>query len=131
MPQVAQRSHAMVCNLIDVQGELCLNVLMFALRITNRVTVPGTQLGELEGDREIGRFGMANRVAYVMRKSANGESQFVCVMRIAEQVDHKVTRSHIVREVREGAVTERIITDVLNYATTIGIGACAIEFGRC
>ena len=59
------------------------------------------ELWKLDGDGEIGGFGVTDRVANVMRKRANGEGEFVGVLRIAEKIDNEIAGADVVGQVGE------------------------------
>jgi hypothetical protein len=53
--------------------------------------------------------------------------QALSVPCVAKEIHEEVTRSDIVGEIRERCVTERIITNVLDDAASIGVGAGMFE----
>ena len=73
---------------------------------------------------------MADVVADVVGERPDSEGQFVGVLGIAEEVDNEVARADVVGKVGEERVAEGIVTDVLNDAACIGVGACLFQFFR-
>jgi len=86
-------------NLVDVKGEFGLYMLALTLGVAHLRTVFRTQRGELHGNGEIGRFGVADGVAHVMRQRAHGEGELIGVVRIAKEAHHEVARAHVVGQV--------------------------------
>ena len=127
--EVADGGEAVVGDFVDVEGELGLDVLMLALCVGDAVAVAGFELGELDGDGEIGGGGVANAVADVVGEGADGEGEFVGVAGVAEEVDDEVAGADVVGEVGEEGVAEGVVADVLNDAAAIGIGACVLKLG--
>ena len=85
------------------------------------------ELGELDGDGEVGGLGVADAVADVVGEGADGEGELVGVAGVAEEVHHKITRPDVVGEVREELVAEGIVADVLDDAATVGVGAGVLD----
>ena len=73
MAEVVDGGEALVDDFVDVEGELGLDVLVFAFGVVDVGAVFGGELGELDGDGEIGGFGVTDGVADVVRESADGE----------------------------------------------------------
>ena len=78
-------------NFIDVEGELSLNVLVFAFTIIDGLAVFGGERGELDGDGEIGGVGVADGVADVMGESADGEGELVSIAGVAKEIDDEIS----------------------------------------
>ena len=70
-------------DFLYVESELRLNMLMFAFGIAHDRAVFCAQLRELDGNRNIGGLGVADRVAYVVRKAptAKASSSAFCALR--------------------------------------------------
>ncbi len=73
---------------------------------------------------------MAERVADVVGKRANGEGQLVGVGCIAEKADNEVAGADVVRQVGISHIAEGVIADVLNDATAVRVGASLVELRR-
>ena len=127
MAQVVDRRQAVVGNLVDVEGELSLDMLVFAFGIVHHRPVARAQFWKLHGYREIRRLGVTDGIADVVRKRAHRKRQFVRVAGVAKQVDDKVAGAHIVRQVRKKLVAKRIVADVLDDAAAVGIGAGVLQ----
>jgi len=63
----------MMRDLVDVEGEFGLDVLVLPFRVTYRRAVFGAEFGELNGNGNVGGFGMPDGVADVMRERADRE----------------------------------------------------------
>ena len=114
-------------DLVDVEGELGLDVLVLALAVGDGGTVAGFQFGELDGDGEIGGVGMADGVADVVGEGADGEGELVGVFGVAEEVDDEVAGADVVGEIGKEGVAEGIVADVLDDAAAVGVGAGFVE----
>jgi hypothetical protein len=125
--EVVDGGEAMVGDFVDVEGEFGLDVLVFAFGVGDGVTVLVAELGELDGDGEVGGFGVTDGVADVVGESADGEGELVGIAGVAEEVDDEITRADVVGEVGEELVAERVVADVLNDAATIGVGAGMLD----
>jgi len=93
------RRHAVMRDLVNVKGELGLYMLALTFGVVHLATVFRAQPGELHGNGEIGRFGVADGVAHVVRQRTHGEGEFIGVVRIAKEIHHKVARAHVVGQV--------------------------------
>jgi hypothetical protein len=118
-----------VGDLVDVEGELGLDVLVFALGVADGLAVFCGELGKLDGDAEVGGFGVADGVADVVGKGADGEGELVGVAGVAEEGDDEVAGANVVGEVREVLVAEGVVADVLDDAAAVGVGAGFFELG--
>ena len=116
-------------DLVDVEGKFGLNVLVLAFAVADGASVFCLQFRELDGNGEVGGVSVAERIADVVRERADSEGQLVRVVRIAEEIDDKVSGANVVGQIRKRLIAEWVVSDVLNDATTVGIGTCAIEFG--
>jgi len=129
MAEVVDGGEVVMGDLIDIEGELGLDVLVLALGVADGIAIAGAEPGELDGYGEVGGGAVADGVADVVGKGADGEGEFVGVPGVAEEVDDKVSRSDVVGEVREEGVAEGIVADVLDDAAAIGEGAGVLELG--
>ena len=125
--QVVDGREAVMSDLVDVEGELGLDVLVLALGITDGVAVFHAELGELDGDGAVGGLRMPDGVADVVRQGADGEGELVGVAGVAEEVDHKVAGPHVVSEVGEEPVAEGVVTDVLDDAAAVSVRTRVLE----
>ena len=66
---------------------------------------------------------MAYVVADVVGERPNRKSKLVSVLGIAEEVNDKVARANVMRQVGEEGVAERIVANILNNAARVGVGA--------
>ena len=72
-------------------------------------------------DRQID-IGMAVDVGDVVRQRAQSEGVFVEVLRVVKQRLHKGAGANIVRQIAEDLIAERVVADVLNDASAVGVG---------
>ena len=70
-------------------------------------------------------------VADVVRQRADGEGKLVWGFRIVHEAEDEISGAHVVREIGEEAVAERIVAQVLNCATAIGVGVSLLDLGLC
>ncbi len=97
--QIVDRSEAMVRNLIDVEGELCPDVLLLAFGIVHDIAVAFLKFWKLDRHGNIRGLRVPNRVADVMRKSTDSECELICIAGIAEEINDEITGTHVMREV--------------------------------
>src|SRR5947209_10986902 len=91
------------------------------LCVSDLVAKPGPQFGKFQGNGGIHNR-MPNRVRSIMRQRAQGEGQFIDVMRVAQQLGNKVSAANVVNEITEELVAKRIVAHVLDEASAISIG---------
>ena len=97
MPQKPKRGNTMMCDLVDVEGKFRLNVLVLAFGIADGRSVFCLQLGKLDWNSKVGGVRVAERIADIVRERTDSEGQLVRVVRIPEEVNHKVTGANVVR----------------------------------
>ena len=73
---------------------------------------------------------MPLRIPDIVRQRSYRERQFIGIPGVPEQVDDKVARAHVVRQVGEQLVAEGIVADVLDDAAGVGIRPGMLEFWR-
>ena len=129
MAQIVDRGDAVMHDLVDVECELGLDMLVLSLGVGHNLAVFCAQLWELNGDREIGGLRMTHRVSNVMGERADGEGKLIGVARVAEEVDDEIPGADIVGEVGERFVAKGVIADVLDDASTVGVGAGMLQLG--
>src|SRR5258708_5981397 len=71
---------------------------------------------------------MSLDIRAVMRNGAEGERIFVQIARFLEQRRKKIRASDIMHQVAEEAAPERIVSEVLNDAATVGVTMRDLEF---
>ena len=128
--RIAERSHAVMCDLIDIERKLGPHVLVFALSIVHARPVARRELGELDRDGAVGGLRVAERIPDVVRQRAHGEGQFIGVVRVAKQRDHKITRAHVMGQVGEEFVARRVVADVLNHAPAVRVSPRLVQLRR-
>jgi len=130
MAEVVDGSEAALGDLVDVEGKLGLDVLVLAFSIVNVRAVFGGELGEFNGNGEVGGLGVPNGVADVVAEGADGERKLIRVAGVAEQIDDEIACADVVGEVGEEPVAEGIVADVLDDAATVGISAGVLDLSR-
>ncbi len=127
--EVVDGSEALMRDFIDIEGEFCLDVLVFSFGVVDGAAVLLLELGELDGHGAVGGHGVADAVADVVGESTDGEGELVGVAGVAEEVDDEIAGADVVSEVREELVAEGVIADVLDDASAVGIGARVFDLG--
>ncbi len=127
--EVADRRNAVMRNLVDVEGELGLNMLALSLGVVHLGAVFCAEAGKLDRHGKVDGRGVTNRVADVVGERAGGEGEFIGVSGIAEEADDEVPGTDVVSQVREQPVAERIVAHVLDHASGVCIGACSFQIG--
>ena len=116
-------------DLVDVEGELGLNMLVLPFGVVDAVAVFVLELGELDGDGDIGGLRMADGVADVVGERADGKGELVGVAGVAEEIDDEIAGADVVGEIGEGRVAEGIVADVLNDTAAVGVSASVLKLG--
>ena len=131
-PDMAEKlewGYAVMGDFIDVESELDLYVLVPGLGVVDHRAVLGSELGELDGNSDVGGAGVANCVSDVMGERANGKGQCIGVFCIAEEAYDEVAGADVVSQIGIDHVAEWVIADVLDDATAVGVGAGLFELG--
>jgi hypothetical protein len=116
-------------ELIDVKGELSLNVSVGILGVVNVWAIFFFEFGKLDGDREIDSHAVTDGVADVVGEGADGEGELIGGMRVAEEADDEVSGPDVVSEVGEKRVAEGVVAKVLNGAAAVRVGVSLLELG--
>ena len=127
MAEKTQGRYAVMRDFVDIKSKLRLHVLMLALRIVHDRPIFCGKFGKLDGHGTISRHGVSHRVADIVRQGTHCERELIGVFRVAEKADYKIAGSHVMGEVGERCVAKRIVTDVLDHASAVGIGMGLIE----
>src|ERR1700733_3409341 len=104
--QITNRGESALRNLVDVEGELYLDVGVLALGVIHGGAVTCLKLWKLKGDSAIGSLRMTNGVADVMGKRTHCEGELVGILGIAKERKDKVAGANVVGKVGEELVTE-------------------------
>ena len=126
--EIPFRGHAVLGDLIDVEAELGADVLARAFGVVDVLAVLLGEFGELLANGEINCVGMTDSVAEVMGEGADGECEVVGSFGFVEERADEVAAADVVEEVREVGFAERIVAEVLNEASAVGIGVRFAEF---
>ena len=118
---VSIRGIAVLCDLHHVESEFSPDVCLGIVGIGGSFPVLLRQLGEFHGHDAID-----NRMPAVVRRvvgeCAQGKSVFVEVRGLLNHNYDEVSTTHVVHQVAEILVAERIVAHVLNQRSAIGIG---------
>jgi hypothetical protein len=130
--KVGGGSEAALAELVDVEGELGLDVGVGVLGVIDRGAVTLFEAGELDGDGEVDGGAVADGVADVVGEGADGEGEFVGGLGVAEEREDEVAGADVVGEVREELVAEGIVAEVLDGAAAVGkaVGFLKLGFGE-
>ena len=126
MPKVVNGREAVMRNFVNVESELCLDVRMLPFTEGDDWPIFRGQLGKFRGTA-VGGLGIADVVADVMGERPDGKCKLVGVFGVAEKVDDEVPGTDVMRQVREERVSERIVTNVLNHASRVGVRPCLFQ----
>ena len=120
---------AAFAELIDVEGELGLDVGVGVFGVVHGGAVLLFELGELDGDGLIDGVFMTEAVADVVGEGANGEGELIGGFRVAKEREDEVAGADVVGEFGEEGVAEGVVAEVLNGAATVGVGVGFLELG--
>jgi hypothetical protein len=126
---VGGRGEATLAELVDVEGELGLDVGVGVFGVVNVGPVSFFEFGEFYGDGEIDCGAVADGVTDVMRERADGESELVGGVGVAEKTDDEVSGADVVGEVGEEGVAEGVVAEILDGASSVGVGVSFLELG--
>jgi hypothetical protein len=113
--------------LVDVEGELGLDVGVGIFSVVDAVAVSLFEFGKLDRDGEIDGGAMTDRVTDVVREGADGEGEFVGGVGVAEEAYDEVSGADVVGEIRKEGVAEGIVTEVLDGGAAVGVGVSLLE----
>ena len=128
--EVSLGGEAVLGDLVDVEGELCADVLVLPLGEVDVGAVPLGQRGELGSDGEVDGFGVADGVAQVVGERADGKGNVVGGFGVAEEGADEVASADVVQQIGEERLAEGIVAEVLDDASAVGVGAGLAELGR-
>jgi len=120
--EVAGGGEAAFAELVDVEGELGLDVCVGALGVVDAGAVLLFEAGELDGDGDVDGGAVTDGVADVVGERADGEGELVGCFRVVEKGEDEVSGADVVGEVGEELVAEGVVAEVLNGAATVGVG---------
>ena len=121
------RGETTLAELVDVEGELGLDMSVRGLSVADVGAISLLEFGKFDGDGEIDSNAVADGVADVMREGADGEGELVGSVRVAEEADDEVSRADVVGEIGEEFVAEGVVAEVLNGAAAVGVGVSLLE----
>ena len=127
--EVVGGGEATLAELVDVEGELGLDVGVGVLSVVDVGAVFFFEFGKFDGDGEIDGGAVADGVADVVREGADGEGELVGGVGVAEEADDEVSGADVVGEVGEEGVAEGVVAEVLNGAAAVGVGVGLLELG--
>jgi hypothetical protein len=116
-------------ELINVEGELSLDMRVRSLGVIDDGTILLFKAGEFYGDGVVDDIAVSDGVTDVVRERADGEGEVVDVLGVEEKAANKVAGADVVSEIGEESVTEGIVAEVLDGAPAVGIGSGLLELG--
>ena len=94
------------------------------------ISIFAPQLGIQHRHRPVGRDAVPLGIGGIVLQRAESERVFVEVLRLADQRRDEVPTADVMREIAEKAAAERIISQVLNDAATVGVGVRLLQLLR-
>ena len=119
---VGIRGVALLGGLKHVESELCLGVRERIVGIRDPLSEFQFQLRVQHGHRHIHGHAMAVIVTGVMRQRPQRECILVEVLRLSNQVQYEVAAADVMSQIAVKRAAERIISQILNDASAVGIG---------
>ena len=129
VPKVVGRGEAALAELVDVEGELGLDVLVGALGIVDGGAVLPSKFREFDGDGLVGCVAVADGIADVVGEGADGEGEVVGGLGVTDETENEVSGADVVSEVGEERVAEGIVAKVLDGGAAVGVGVGFVELG--
>ena len=120
--EIGGGGEASLAELVDVKGELGLDVGVGVLSVVDGGAILLFELGEFDGDGLVDGEAVAEAVSDVVGERAYGEGKLVKRLGVVEQREDKVAGADVVGEVGEEGVAEGIVAEVLNGAAAVGVG---------
>ena len=127
--EVGGGGEATLAELVDVEGELGLDVGVRVFSVVDVGAIFLLEFGKFDRDGEIDGVAVADGVADVVRERADGEGELVGGVGVAEEADDEVSGANVVGEVGEEAVAEGVVAEVLDGAAAVGVGVSLLELG--
>jgi hypothetical protein len=127
--EIVGGGEATFAELVDVEGELGLDVGVGVFGVVDGGAVLLFELGELDGDGLIDGVFVTEAVSDVVGEGADGEGEFIGGFRVAKEREDEVAGADVVGELGEEGVAEGVVAEVLNGAATVGVGVSFLELG--
>lgn len=127
--EIGRRRKTALAELVDIEGELGLDMSVGIFRIVNGGAVTLFKLREFDGDREVDGAAVTDGVADVMGERADGEGKLVGGAGVADERKDEVTGADVVGKVGEETIAEGVIAEVLDSAATVGIAMRFLQLG--
>ena len=122
MFEIGGRGEATDAELVDVEGELGLDVGVRVLVVVDSGAVLLFELGELDGNRAVDGDAVTDTVADVVGEGADGEGELIGSVCVAEKIEDEIAGADVMGEVGEEDVAEGVITEVLDSTASVGVG---------
>jgi hypothetical protein len=120
---------AALAELIDVEGELGLDVGVRVFGIVDGRAVASFEFWKFEGNGEVDGGAVADGVAEVVREGTDGEGEFVGRGGVTEEAEDEVSGADVVGEIGEEAVAEGVVAEVLDGAAAVGVAVRLLDLG--
>jgi hypothetical protein len=115
--------------LVDVEGELGLDVGVGVLSVVDVGAVLFFELGKFDGDGKVDGRAVADGVADVMGEGADGEGKLIWGLGIAKEAEDEVSGADVVGKVGEERVAEGVVAEVLDGAAAVGVAMGLLKLG--
>jgi hypothetical protein len=126
---VSGGGEAELAELVDVEGELGLDVGVRVFGVVDGGTVSFFELGEFNGNGLVDGVFVTEVVTDVVRERADGEGYFIGGLGVVDEREDEVAGANVVGEVGEEPVAEGIVAEVLDSAAAVGVGVGLLQLG--
>jgi hypothetical protein len=120
---------AAFAELVDVEGELGLDVGVGILGVVDGWAVGLLEFREGDGDGDVDGGAVTDGVADVVGEGADGEGEFVGGVGVAQEAEDEVSGADVVGEVGEELVAEGVVAEVLDGAAAVGVAVRLLNLG--
>jgi hypothetical protein len=130
--EIGGRGEVAFAELIDIEGELSLDVGMGAFGVIDERAISPFEAGKFDGNSVVDGIAVPNVVAEVVRERADGEGEVVGVLGVSQEAKDEVTRANIMSEIGEEGVAKGIVAEVLDGAAAVGVcvGLLKLRLGK-
>src|SRR4029077_5976120 len=113
-------------HLYHVESELSLQVRGMILRVPDGISVFGAQLRVLDGNGLVDSR-VARDIRSIVRERAQRKGVLVGILALQQQFSHEVTAAHVVHQIAKFHAAKRVIAEILDNGTAIGVAVCLLE----
>ena len=120
----------MLGDFVDVEGELCADVLVLSLGEVDVGAVLRCEVGELLADGQVDGFGVADGVAHIVGEGTDGKGDIVRGFGVAKEGADEVSGADVVQQIGEERLAHGVVAEVLDDTSAVGVGAGLAQLGR-